>query len=58
MAFGGGLAMLTALGFVVLGPRRTQDLLRQVAHWKSELAKFARDLESEAHSTDHTSHEG
>ena len=58
MAFGGELAMLTALGFVVVGPRRTQDLLRQVAHWKSELAEFARDLASEAHSTDHTAHEG
>ncbi len=56
MAFGGELAMLTALGFVVLGPKRTQELLRQVAHWKSELAKFSRDLESEADSTDHTSH--
>jgi hypothetical protein len=47
MAFGGEMAMFAALGFVLLGPRRMQEVLRHFHKWKAELTSLRNALESE-----------
>ena len=46
MGFGTGLPLLLVLGFVVLGPKQMQALLRHVARLKAELRKASGDLKS------------
>jgi len=44
MAFGPELVMMAGLGFVVLGPKRMQSLLGQVARIRGEIEKASRGL--------------
>lgn len=46
MGLGTGLPLLLALGFVVLGPKRMQAILGQIAKAKADLAKSSRDIKS------------
>jgi Sec-independent protein translocase protein TatA len=46
MGLGTGLPLLFALGFVVLGPKRMQAILGQIAKVKAEFAKSSRDIKS------------
>jgi Sec-independent protein translocase protein TatA len=47
MAFGSELIMMAGLGFVVLGPKRMQVLLGQVARIRSEIDKASRGLKAQ-----------
>jgi Sec-independent protein translocase protein TatA len=47
MGFGTELPLLLALGFVVLGPKRMQATLRQVARAKVELDKAICGIKSQ-----------
>jgi Sec-independent protein translocase protein TatA len=47
MGFGTELPLLLALGFVVLGPKRMQATLRQVARAKAELDKAICGIKSQ-----------
>lgn len=47
MAFGSELVMMAGLGFVVLGPKRMQSLLGQVARVRSEVEKASRGLKAQ-----------
>jgi len=47
MGLGTELPLLLALGFVVLGPKRMQATLRQVARAKAELDKAICGIKSE-----------
>jgi Sec-independent protein translocase protein TatA len=47
MGLGTELPLLLALGFVVLGPKRMQAMLRHVARAKAELHKASRAIKSE-----------
>ena len=47
MGFGTELPLLLALGFVVLGPKRMQTTLRQVARAKAELDKAICGIKSQ-----------
>lgn len=44
MGFGTEILFLVVLGLVMLGPKRLQSVLAQVARAKDELAKASRDL--------------
>lgn len=45
--FGTELLLFCGLGYVVLGPKRMQNLFRQVARVKAELEKTRRDITSQ-----------
>jgi Sec-independent protein translocase protein TatA len=47
MGLGTEIPLLLALGFVVLGPKRMQTMLRHVAHAKAELHKASRAIKSQ-----------
>jgi Sec-independent protein translocase protein TatA len=47
MGFGGELVLFTGLGFVVLGPKRMNELLARIAKLKAEFDKTTRALKSE-----------
>jgi Sec-independent protein translocase protein TatA len=44
MGFGTGLLLLVVVGFLVLGPKRMQDMLRQAARAKAELDRSTREI--------------
>jgi Sec-independent protein translocase protein TatA len=44
MMFGGELFFAAGLGFVILGPKRMQDLLGRIARVKTELQRARRDF--------------
>ena len=41
-----GLPLLVVIGFLVLGPKRMQEVLRQVAKTKAKLAQSTREITS------------
>jgi Sec-independent protein translocase protein TatA len=45
--FGGEVLLFSALGFVVLGPKRMNAVLRHVARAKAEFDKARRDIKSQ-----------
>ena len=47
MGLGMELPLLLAIGFVVLGPKRMQTMLRHVARAKTELHKASRGIKSQ-----------
>ena len=47
MAFGSEIVMMAGLGFLVLGPKRMQSLLGQVARLRSEVEKVSRGLRAQ-----------
>jgi Sec-independent protein translocase protein TatA len=46
MGLGTELPLLVALGFLVLGPKRMQQVLAHIAKAKAEIAKSSRDIKS------------
>ena len=46
MGLGTEIPLLVALGFVVLGPKRMQAILKQIARVKAEFEKSSRDIKS------------
>ncbi len=46
MGVGTEIPLLVALGFVVLGPKRMQVILKQIARVKAEFEKSSRDIKS------------
>ena len=48
MSSGAELPVLLALGFVVLGPKRLQQMLGQIARVKAEIKKASREIEAPA----------
>jgi Sec-independent protein translocase protein TatA len=46
MGLGTELPLLVALGFLVLGPKRMQQVLAHIAKAKTEIAKASRDIKS------------
>ena len=46
MGFGTGLPLLIVVGFLVLGPKRMQEILRHVAKVKAELNRSSREITS------------
>jgi len=46
MGLGTELPLLVALGFLVLGPKRMQEILSYIAKAKAEIAKSSRDIKS------------
>ena len=44
MIFGGEIFFAAGLGFVILGPKRMQDLLGRIARMKAELQRARRDF--------------
>ena len=46
MGFGCGFVLLFAIGFLVLGPKRMQEVLIQIAKAKAELRRSAREIQS------------
>jgi Sec-independent protein translocase protein TatA len=46
MGLGTEIPLLVALGFVVLGPKRMQAVLKQIARVKAEFEKSSRDIKS------------
>jgi Sec-independent protein translocase protein TatA len=47
VGFGTELLFIVMLGFVVLGPKRLQTVLEQVARAKAEFVKASRDFRSQ-----------
>ena len=47
MSSGAELPLLFALGFVLLGPKRMRETLRQVARLRAEFQKATRGIESQ-----------
>jgi Sec-independent protein translocase protein TatA len=45
--FGGEVLLFSALGFVVLGPKRMNAVLQQIARAKAEFDKARRDIKSQ-----------
>jgi Sec-independent protein translocase protein TatA len=46
MGLGTGLPLLVVLGFLVLGPKRMQELLKRAAKAKAELERSSREIKS------------
>jgi len=46
MGFGTGLVLFVAVGFLILGPKRMQEILRQVAKARAELQRSSRQIRS------------
>ena len=46
MGLGTEIPLLVALGFVVLGPKRMQVILKQIARVKAEFETSSRDIKS------------
>jgi Sec-independent protein translocase protein TatA len=46
MGFGAGLPLLLVFGFLVLGPKRMQELLRHAAKAKADLDRSTREVKS------------
>ena len=47
MGIGTGFALLSVLGFLVLGPKRMQEALRHIAKVKAELQRSTHDIKSQ-----------
>jgi Sec-independent protein translocase protein TatA len=45
--FGAELLFFCGLGYVILGPRRTQELLRKIARVKAEFEKAKQEIKSQ-----------
>lgn len=50
MSFGTDILLLIALGFVVLGPKRMQQMLQHAARVKAEFDRSTRSLKAELNS--------
>jgi Sec-independent protein translocase protein TatA len=46
MGLGTELPLLVALGFLLLGPKRMQQVLAHIAKAKAKIAKASRDIKS------------
>jgi Sec-independent protein translocase protein TatA len=46
MGFGTEVLLLVAIGFLVLGPRRMHEVVRQVASLKAKLQQSTREITS------------
>jgi len=46
MGFGSGLLLLVFFGFLVLGPKRMQEVLLQLAKMKSEFERSSREVKA------------
>jgi Sec-independent protein translocase protein TatA len=47
MGFGGELLLFTGLGFVILGPKQMNALLKRLAKVKAEFDKVNREIKSQ-----------
>jgi Sec-independent protein translocase protein TatA len=46
MGFGTEVLLLVVIGFLVLGPKRMQEVVRQVANLKAKLQQSTREITS------------
>ena len=47
MGFGTEVLLLVVVGFLVLGPKRMQEVVRQVASVKAKLSQTSREIQSQ-----------
>ena len=47
MGFGTGIMLLVLIGFLVLGPKRMQEVLMQVAKAKADFQRSTREIQSQ-----------
>ena len=58
MSFGAELIFASGLGFVVLGPKRMQALLGQLARSRQQVRQLQRDIEAQLSAGPPSSQEG